>query len=401
MSKSSIKKIIFYTFAPFVEIMALPFLVLLALYVRFFHSVPDKRLFMGMMHTNNWVYVARAMRERGYDTIFMTWMIPAHEVDVIAYDVNLQRLYPRLHRTFIGLYLMAYGVYVWSILRFKVFLLPFQTRIMDRLVLLRWLEVPLLQLAGKIVILNTYGGDVATPRLTHGTNLKFSLSEGYAKDPYYSTYNERMIALNTRVLERQADSIISAIDHVDYMKRVDEYFHLRCIDTTQLQSHPDVHNEPPVLIHAPNHRNLKGTAEIIAAVENLNRRGMPCTLKIIENTSNAELMRIIAKADAVVDQLILGAYARLAIEAMTLGKPVLCYLREDLYPFNPIWAHCPIINVNPDTIEQKLEAFLKSSKEDREALGRRGREFVETYHSMDYVGGRFDAIIQDLLAQRK
>ena len=38
---------------------------------------------------------------------------------------------------------------------------------------------------------------------------------------------------NTRILEKQADCIISAIDHVEYLERVDYYFHLRCIDTSK------------------------------------------------------------------------------------------------------------------------------------------------------------------------
>ncbi len=401
ISRSTIKKALFYIASPLIELALLPVLTVFCLYVRFFRKVPDKSLFMGMMHTNNWVHVAHAMRDRGYDTVFIPWMIPAHEVDVIPYDINLQRRYPRLHGSFIGLYILTYGVFVWAALRFKIFLMPFQTKIMDRTLFLKWLEIPLLQLAGKIVILNTYGGDVATPRLKRRADLKYSLYDGYAQDPYYSAYNERAIAFNTAILERQADCIISAIDHVDYLDRVDEYFHLRCMDTNTLQPSYGSDNDVPVLIHAPNHRQLKGTDQIIAAVDNLNKRGFPCTLKIIEKTSNAELMKIIAASDAVVDQLILGAYARLAIEAMALGKPVFCYLREDLYPYNPIWAHCPIVNVNPDTIEQALEAFLKTGKEERVALGRRGREFVETYHSLSYVGGRFDGIIQGLLDKRK
>lgn len=400
---SFIKKYAFFIVAAVVEILALTFLILLSAYVRFFQAgrIKDKSLFIGMMHTNNLVYLARAMRARGYDAVFMPWMIPAHEVDVIAYDINLQRLFPVLHGSFPGLYLLSYGVFIWSLFRFKIYLMPFAARIFDRSVLLKWFEIPLLQLAGKKVILNTYGGDVATPRLKRRADLKYSLYDGYTVDPNYIGYNERAIALNRRVLEKQADFIISAIDHVDYVDRVDAYFHLRCIDTNTFQPSYANDNAVPVLVHAPNHRQLKGTDQIIAAVDNLNRRGFPCVLRIVENTSNAELMKIISKADAVVDQLILGAYARLAIESMALGKPVFCYLREDLYPFNPIWKDCPIINVNPDNFEQSLEAFLKTGKEEREILGRKGREFVEKFHSLDYVGDRFDQIIQDLQHKRK
>ena len=44
---------------------------------------------------------------------------------------------------------------------------------------------------------------------------------------------------------------------------------------------------------------------------------------------------MIRESDVVIDQILMGTYARLAIESMALGKPVICYLREDLFEFNP------------------------------------------------------------------
>ena len=349
------------------------------------------------MHINNWTYTAKAMRQKGYYVQVVPWMIPDHEADVIPYDIKLKRKYPILYSHFIGHYILTFGIFIWAVFKFDIFTMPFRNKILDRTVWLKWLEIPLLRLAGKKVILNTYGGDVATPRLRRRPDLKYSLYDGYMADPQYRIYNEEAIARNTRLLEKQADCIISAIDHVDYLDRVDEYFHLRCIDTQQIQPHYDVNNKIPVFVHAPNHRLVKGTEQIIAAIESLNKRGFLCELRIIENTSNAKLLEIVRESDAVIDQLLLGTYARLAIEAMALGKPVFCYLREDLYKFNPIWKDCPIINVNPDTIEAGLEDFLKSKKEDHQQIGHKSRLYIEKYHSLEYIGDRFDTIIQKVI----
>ena len=73
----------------------------------------------------------------------------------------------------------------------------------------------------------------------------------------------------------------------------------------------------------------------------------------------------------------MGTYARLSIEAMALGKPVFCYLRKDLYKYNPIWNHCPIINVNPETLEKFLQEFIKKNKKDKQKIGKDGRKFIE------------------------
>ena len=82
---------------------------------------------------------------------------------------------------------------------------------------------------------------------------------------------------------------------------------------------------------------------------------------------------------------------------MALGKPVFCYLRDDLYQFNPIWQHCPIMSSSPDNIEQLLEDFIKMTQGQRVQLGRQGRKYIENFHSLDYIGTRFHQIIQETL----
>lgn len=397
MPKINIKKFSFFIFGFIIELIIFPIFCCILYVARFFS--PKKSIFIGLMHTNNMTYVAKAMRKKGYKVQVVPWIIPEHEVDIVPYDINFKRQYPFLYSHFIGQYFLIFWVFIWAAFNFDVFLLPFRNRLLDRTVLLKWLEIPLLHLAKKKVVLNTYGGDVATPRLRRRADLKYSLYDGYLADPQYRIYNEKSIATNTRILEKQADCIVSAIDHVDYLDRVDEYFHLRCIDTEFIQPNYDVENSVPVFIHAPNHRLVKGTDQIIGAIESLNKRGISCELKIIENTSNTKLLEIIRESDAVIDQLLLGTYARLAIEAMTLGKPVFCYLRDDLYKFNPIWKDCPIINVNPETIEYYLENFLKSNKKERKQLGIRGREYIEKYHSLEYIGKRFDQILRKICTQ--
>lgn len=391
-----LKKYTFVFFGAFGELVILCLLLLLCVIAKIIYFKKNT-IFFGMMHINNLTYVAKAMRSKGYTVQVVPFMIPDHEVDVIPYDVNLRRKYPLLYSHFIGHYILTFWVFIWAIFNFHIFVMPFRTRILDRTVWLKFFEIPLLHLAGKKVILNTYGGDVATPRLKRRPDLKYSLYDGYMADPQYRVYDEETIARNTRRLEKQADFIISAIDHVDYLERVDEYFHLRCIDTHSIRPHYSVQNQVPVFVHAPNHRLVKGTDKIIDVIDSLNKRGFPCELKIVENTSNAELLKIIKESDAVIDQLLLGTYARLAIEAMALGKPVFCYLRQDLYQFNPIWTNCPIIDVDPDNLENELEVFLKSVPEERLKIGKKSREYVEQYHSLEYVGWRFDTIIQKVL----
>jgi glycosyltransferase involved in cell wall biosynthesis len=314
-------------------------------------------------------------------------------VGVVPYDVVLSIKYKKFFANSVTRYLCNYLLFFWAIFKYDVFLMCLKGRLLDRTVLFRYLELPLLKLAEKKIILNTFGTDVQTPRLTlPQKHLKYSVLEGYLKDPYYKKINEREVAINRRHCEKWADCIISAIDHVEYLKRVDEYFHMRCIDTEKVTPCYHTENKSLLIVHAPNHRYLKGTHYLIEAIKKLKREGLKIQLKILEKRPHREVMAWIEKCDIVADQFLVGTYARLAIEAMAYGKPVLCYFREDLFPYNPIWKECPIVNTSPDKIEENIKK-LYFDRDLRVELGRRGREYVEKYHSLEYVGKRLDEII--------
>ena len=101
-------------------------------------------------------------------------------------------------------------------------------------------------------------------------------------------------------------------------------------------------------------------------------------------------------ADVVADQLVIGWYAMFAMEAMALGKPVLCYLREDLKRFyidaglvHP--GEIPIVECSPTDVKEVIKGLVMH----REALGeigRRSRAFIEKHHSLESVGAIFSAI---------
>ena len=105
------------------------------------------------------------------------------------------------------------------------------------------------------------------------------------------------------------------------------------IDTEVWREHSTVKRcsgdnfDPPLrVLHAPNHREIKGSRHFIQAVEELKSEGVRIDLVIAEKLPNSELQELIRSVDVVADQLIMGWYAMFAIEAMALSKPVLCYI---------------------------------------------------------------------------
>lgn len=143
----------------------------------------------------------------------------------------------------------------------------------------------------------------------------------------------------------------------------------------------------PVVVHAPSNRTAKGTQQIIDAISRLRAEGTACELVLVENTSNAEAMGIYQRADLIVDQLLAGWYGGFALEAMALGKPVVCYIREEDLKFVParMAEELPLINAKPDSVYLVLKDWLSARKNDLPRQGALSRRFVERWHDPDII----------------
>ncbi|MFX1492278.1 MAG: hypothetical protein ACFFBU_08440, partial [Promethearchaeota archaeon] len=150
------------------------------------------------------------------------------------------------------------------------------------------------------------------------------------------------------------------------------------------------------ILHAPNHRAIKGTQHFIDAVNELIEDGLNIELVLLEGVPNDEIKRVMASVDIVADQLIVGWYAMFALEAMALGKPVLCFLHEDLkylYITSGLVAadEIPIINCTPLTVKEIIRDLVLNRDKLFE-IGNRSREYVIKHHSTQAVGKVFDEI---------
>lgn len=147
--------------------------------------------------------------------------------------------------------------------------------------------------------------------------------------------------------------------------------------------------QPLRVAHAPNHPEFKGTAYLVAAIEQLAASGEQIELVRVSGVPNAHVLELFASCHIVADQFTAGFHGYTAIEAMALGRPVICYLRG---PDMVIDAQaCPMINARPDTLHATLKALL-SGAFDLEDLGRRSRAYVEHYYSLEATALRLGAM---------
>jgi glycosyltransferase involved in cell wall biosynthesis len=136
------------------------------------------------------------------------------------------------------------------------------------------------------------------------------------------------------------------------------------------------------VVHAPSRRGVKGTKSVLSAVEKLKSEGIPIELRLVENVPNEEARELYKWADVVVDQLRGGWYGVLSVEAMALGKAVVCYVRDDLKHYLPYPP--PLAVANPDNLYYVLKDLALNPEEVR-SLGLRGRKYVEELHDAEKV----------------
>jgi len=130
----------------------------------------------------------------------------------------------------------------------------------------------------------------------------------------------------------------------------------------------------------------KGTGYFVQAVEELRQEGRKVEFVFIEDVPYDCMRYYYQQADIVAVQLLMGTYSGVSVEAMAMGKPVVCYLNADALRLLP--KEQPIVNANPANIKDVLRKLV-DDKELRDDLGVRGRTYIETYHDAMKVGQEF------------
>jgi len=136
------------------------------------------------------------------------------------------------------------------------------------------------------------------------------------------------------------------------------------------------------ILHAPTHTLKKGTKYIRETLEKLSLNYNNFEYIERQGLQINELYKEIASCDLVIDQLIGGYYGLLSVESMALGKPVVVYIRPDIWEREK--AYLPVFNANPDSLFDILEKILKDPDQ-LEQRGRDSRAYVEKFHDAKIV----------------
>ncbi|MCG2825017.1 MAG: glycosyltransferase family 4 protein [Thermoplasmatales archaeon] len=250
-------------------------------------------------------------------------------------------------------------------------------------------DVPILKLLRKKIVMQFVGSDIRP----------IGVHEMHDEE---SIINKRISKKKRRAMfwERYADAIIS---HPEYSQLLTKKYYVVPLGYDleywkPFKSQRIKKNKDRILVvHAPSNREIKGTKYVISAIDSLIKEGFNIDFKLIENMPNSDVREWLNASDIVVDQLLVGWHGALAVEAMALAKPVLCYMdkRWKEHPDCIYARDIPLMNTTPANIYDNLKLLLENP-DLRNELGKRGREYVERVHDTRKVARQLIKIYRSL-----
>lgn len=240
-------------------------------------------------------------------------------------------------------------------------------------------ELPLLKRAGKTVLVTFQGCDVR-PQAACACTSPVCAAQTAGRLP------------NARHLLAHADRVYHLNPDLRRWLPGSRFLPYASVDPRKIAVSAPPAGDELVVAHGPTNREVKGTAHVIAAVDDLHAEGVPVRLDLVEGVPRTEALARLGAADVIVDQLRLGWYGGLAVEGMALGRPVMADVRESEPADNPFGAELPLVRTGPERLRDDLRSLLGDA-ERRARLGAEGRAFVERHHDPRAVAR---AILGDL-----
>ena len=245
-------------------------------------------------------------------------------------------------------------------------------------------DLPLYHALGKKVVYHYHGCDVRNRAHMLATHARATCTEC---DPFCIPKRQRRILGEA---QRLADAeIVSTPDLLESAPRARRVNVAAWMPDYIVQP---VRERPRLVLHAPTNRLIKGTRHVEAAYERLRPRYPDVTFEVVEKLDWRALQARLAECDVFVDQVFMGWYGMVSVEAMAMGKPAMAYMRPD---FEPLAVGAPIVRTSIETLADDIAALLDDFPRRRE-LAYGGRAYVEREHDAHVVAARLLELYREI-----
>ena len=263
------------------------------------------------------------------------------------------------------------------------------------------IEPALLQAAAVKSVVLTYGSDGAMYSRIRDLSVRHAFQLSYPE----AARREPMVEAKVARWTRDADCIVGNIHSLDGHGRWDILVgNAAQIDLTRIApitaySDRDGRNGAVRVLHTPNHRGVKGSEFLVAAVERLREEGLQIELVLLERVQNSEVLACMRTVDILAEQFVLQFYGLSGIEGLATGLPVVANMSMDDYlqvlrRFSYL-DECPVVAASIEMLTDVLRRLVTDPAL-RATLGRAGRQYAEKYHSYAMTRHLFGSIHRSL-----
>ena len=230
-------------------------------------------------------------------------------------------------------------------------------------------DLEVLRAGGLDLALVAHGSDVRQPSL-HAATYPRSPFRGAGAEGEYVAKLERQAARNRETAARfEGPVFVSTPDLLDFVPGATWLPTVRDLASWEQAAtgRGVLERERPLVLHVPTNPRLKGTAEIDAAMQQLEAEGL-VEYQRVQGVAPEDMPALVARADVVVDQVALGLYSLTAVEAMAAGRLVVAHVPEHVRARTPV--PLPVLEADGATLYEAVRAALA----DRDAARSRAAE---------------------------
>lgn len=314
---------------------------------------------------------ARELRNQGIEAISVTYPDPFKRIT----DVELKHggnIFQKIVRHTWNYLFRIKCMFTYNVFHFYygTTLLPYQ------------LDLPLLRFLGKKIVMEYLGWDL---QLYEYSIKKYKYTNArYYKDEKEAIEGDKFKIRRLQFESKFLDKQYVCAPYLSEFLPSSQVLPLG-IDLEQYKFQPlSLEMDSLVLLHAPTHTGNKGTHFIESAIDKLKNEGEKIIYKRASNITHSQLLKEYENCHLFIDQIVSGWYGTASIEAMAIGRPTICFLREKYFQYIDYGHKIPIINANPDTIYECIKMILRDKKSLSE-IGRKSRSFVEDVHDVKKI----------------
>ena len=139
---------------------------------------------------------------------------------------------------------------------------------------------------------------------------------------------------------------------------------------------PVLERARPVVLHVPTNARLKGSQYVDPQMQALHDSGV-IEYRRLEGVSPGDMPALVADADIVIDQLVLGLYSVMAVQGLCAGRVVVAHVADRVR--DRIGRDLPIVEATPETLTSVIEHVI-SEREESRTLAIRGTAFAHDVH---------------------